>query len=57
VELYEGDIRTLMQQYGIDPAPLLEELKDHLIPTDLEALRKITDEMRQRIARFGQEFR
>ncbi len=51
----ENDVQTLMQQYGIDPDPLLAELKDHLSSTDLEALRKITDEMRQRIARFGQE--
>lgn len=56
VALYETDILTLMQQYGIDPEPLFAELKDHLSPTDLEALRKITDEIRRRIARFGQEF-
>ena len=56
VALYETDILTLMQQYGIDPEPLFAELKDHLSPTDLESLRKITDEIRQRIARFGQEF-
>ena len=52
----ENDIRTLMQQYGIDPDPLLAELKDHLSPTDLEALRRITDEMRQWIARFSERF-
>ena len=55
--LYENDIRTLMQRYGIDPDPLFVELEDYLSPTDLEALRKITDEMREWIARFGQEFR
>lgn len=56
VALYETDILTLMQCCGIDPDPLLAELRDHLSPTDLEALRKITGEIRQRIARFGQEF-
>lgn len=56
VTLYEGDIQTLMQQYRIDPGPLLAELKDHLILTDLESLRKITDGIRQRIARFDKEF-
>jgi hypothetical protein len=56
VALYETDVLTLMQHCGIDPDPLLTELRDHLSPTDLESLRKITDEIRQRIARFGQEF-
>ena len=53
---YTTDVLTLMQQCGIDPDPLLTELRDHLSPTDLESLRKITDEIRQRIARFGKEF-
>ncbi|HKI03890.1 MAG TPA: hypothetical protein VKK31_18055 [Thermoanaerobaculia bacterium] len=57
VALYETDILTLMQRYGMDLGPLFQELESHLSPTDLEALRKITDEIRQRIARFGQEFR
>jgi hypothetical protein len=56
VGLYETDVLTLMQQCGIDPEPLLAELRDHLSATDLEALRKIVGELRQRIARFGQEF-
>ncbi len=51
----EYDILVLMHQHGVDPEPLFAELKGHLSPTDLEALRKITDEMRRRIARFGQE--
>lgn len=51
--LYETDILTLMRQYGIDPEPLFAELKVHLSPTDLEELRKITDEIRQRIDRSG----
>ena len=57
VALYETDILTLMQRYGMDLEPLFQELENHLSPTDLEALRKIADEIRQRIARFGQEFR
>ncbi len=57
VALYETDILTLMQRYGMDLGPLFQELENHLSPTDLEALMKITDEIRQRIARFGQEFR
>lgn len=56
VALYETDVLTLMQHCGIDPDPLLDELRDHLSATDLEALRKITDEIRQRILRFGNRF-
>jgi hypothetical protein len=53
VALYETDILTLMQRCGIDTAPLFEELKDHLSPTDLDSLRQITDEIRRKIERFG----
>ena len=56
VALYETDILTLMQQYGIDAGPLFVELESHLSPTDLDALRKIAEELQRRIARFGQEF-
>jgi hypothetical protein len=57
VALYETDILTLMQRYKIDIEPLFEELEGHLSRTDLDSLRKITDELRQRIERFGEEFR
>jgi len=56
VALYETDVLTLMHQYGIDLEPLFKELEPHLSPTDLAALRKITDEIRQRIDRFGGTF-
>lgn len=56
VALYETDILTLMHSHGIDVEPLFEELQPHLSATDLAALRKITDEIRQRIDRFGGRF-
>jgi len=56
VALYETDILTLMQRYGMDTGPLFAELESHLSPSDLDALRKIMDEIQQRIARFGHEF-
>lgn len=56
VALYETDILTLMHQYRVDLEPLFRELALHLSPTDLAALRKITDEIRQRIERFGRRF-
>jgi hypothetical protein len=54
--LYETDVLTLMHQYGTDLEPLFKELEPHLSPTDLAALRKIADEIRQRIDRFGGTF-
>lgn len=56
VALYETDILTLMHQYRIDLGPLFTELALHLSPTDLASLRQITDEIRQRIERFGGQF-
>ena len=53
VALYETDILTLMDRCGIDLEPLFAELALHLSPTDLASLRQITDEIRQRIERFG----
>ena len=57
VALYETDVLTLMQGYEIDLEPLFEELEGHLSRTDLDSLRKITNELQERIERFGQEFR
>ena len=56
VALYETDILTLMHRYRIDLEPLFRELALHLSPTDLASLRQITDEIRQRIERFGGQF-
>lgn len=56
VALYETDILTLLYRYRIDLQPLFQELEDHLSATDLASLSKITDELRQRIERFGGEF-
>ncbi len=57
VALYETDILMLMDRQKVDVEPLLAELKAHLSPTDLASLRGITDEIRQRIERFGGQFR
>jgi hypothetical protein len=56
VALYETDILTLMYRYKVDIEPLFQELEPHLGPADLASLRKITDEIRQRIERFGGQF-
>ena len=56
VALYETDILMLMDRHKVDVEPLFAELKAHLSPADLASLRGITDEIRQRIERFGGQF-
>ncbi len=56
VALYETDILTLMDRCRVDLEPLFTELTPHLSPSDLASLRQITDEIRQRIERFGGQF-
>lgn len=55
VALYEGDISTLMHDYRPPAEPLFEELKDHLSATDLAAVRKIVQEIQERIDRFDRQ--
>lgn len=52
VGLYENDVATLLYNYKTPLAPLLQELAAHMSETDLAELRKILDEIRQRITRF-----
>ncbi len=54
--LYETDVLTLMSVHGVDPEPLFAELEPHVTPTDLEALRQIVAEIRQRLARSDSRF-
>ena len=56
VALYETDILMLMDRQKVDVEPLFAELAPHLSATDLESLRRIADEIRQRIERFGGRF-
>jgi hypothetical protein len=56
VALYETDILMLMDRQKVDVEPLFTELAPHISPTDLASLRRITDEIRQRIERFGGRF-
>jgi hypothetical protein len=61
VDIYQSDIRLLLRNYSIDPEPLLNVLKPHLLQTDLETVREIVVEIkvgidrdRDRQKRFGQ---
>lgn len=52
VGLYENDIATLMHYYEPDMESLLETLKAHVGPGDMVELRKIVQEIEQRLGRF-----
>lgn len=52
VALYESDISTLMHEYRPPVEPLFEQLQPHLSATDLAAVRRIVEEIQERIERF-----
>ena len=52
VGLYENDVATLLQAYCPRLDILIKELSDHLIPSDLSAVRDILADILQRIERF-----
>lgn len=54
VNLYEGDIASLLQAYRPALGPILDELAPHISETDLAAVRSILADIQQRIARFEQ---
>lgn len=56
VALYETDLLTLIHRYRPPLEPLFQELAPHVSTQDLSALRKVTAEIEERIARFGQGF-
>jgi hypothetical protein len=57
VELYERDVSTLIRIYGPSTAPLFAELGKHMLPSDVEEIRRIVAEIEDRIARQSQRFR
>ena len=52
VGLYEADLFMLLPRMTLSPDLLFEELRPHLSDSDFGEVRKITDEIRQRIERF-----
>ncbi len=53
VGIYENDVATLMQNYQPKLEPLFDVLAQHLSETDLNAVREVIAEIRQRIERFS----
>ncbi len=56
VELYENDVRTLIRNFHPNMTPLVEELAEHMLPSDVEEIRKIVADIEDRIARQSQRF-
>lgn len=52
VGLYENDIATLIQAYQPRLSPLFDELAHHLSNADLDSVRQIVAEIKERIERF-----
>lgn len=54
VRLYEADLGGLLFLFpALDPAGLLAQLRPHLLPSDVDELRKVLDDLRPRPGRFG----
>jgi hypothetical protein len=56
VRMYEKDIADLLERFRLDANPLLDLLSQHMLPSDVEELRKIVGEIEQRIARQSERF-
>ncbi len=57
VRTYQKDIADLIAGYHPSTAPLLKELSKHLLPSDLEEIKKIVDQIEQEIVESQQRFR
>jgi hypothetical protein len=56
VELYENDVRTLIRNFRPDMGPLFDELSNHMLPSDIDEVRKIVADIEDRIVRQSQRF-
>jgi hypothetical protein len=56
VELYEGDVRTLLRIFRPATSPIFDELAKHMLPSDMDEIRKIVADIEERIARQSQRF-
>jgi hypothetical protein len=55
VALYEADLFMLLQRLSVSLESLFDELKPHLSGTDFAEVRKIVDELSERIKRYRQK--
>jgi hypothetical protein len=57
VDLYQNDVLRLMREFQPAMAPLLKELSPHLLPSDMDEINKIVDQIEQEIVESQQRFR
>jgi hypothetical protein len=55
VSIYENDITLLMLNYSVDLEPILQELRSHLIATDMQEIQEIVSDIKSRIQRFSSQ--
>lgn len=55
IHVYESDIKTLLALHKPATEPLFTLLESHILPTDLNELKKIVSEEQQRIAKAERE--
>jgi hypothetical protein len=55
VSIYENDITLLLLNYSVELDPILQELRRHLIPTDMEEIRGMVSDIQSRIQRFSSQ--
>jgi len=56
VDLYQNDVLRLMRDFSMQTEPLFQELARHMLPSDVEELRKIVGGIEEEIARSRQRF-
>lgn len=54
VGVYEHDVAHLIQQLGVEPEPLIEEIRSDVLASDVEQMRTIVGELRERLVRFDE---
>ncbi|MEX2092318.1 MAG: hypothetical protein WD971_06555 [Pirellulales bacterium] len=56
VRIYEKDAADLLERFQPKTKPLFDELAKHMLPSDLDEVRKIVAEIEERLARQSQRF-
>ena len=50
--VYEHDVAHLIQELALEPEVLIEELREHVLPSDYQQIQEIIRDLRERLARF-----
>lgn len=56
VDLYQNDVLSLLRRFQPQVGSLFTELAKHLLPSDLEEVRKIVEELQERITKSKTRF-